>query len=161
MKRLFIIFIAFAAIAHGQQAPILLRQAGHCLAHYGFEPLADASHAHSAGYLFDTKTWPDDKYLVVVIYTDQNRRKGFVYGFSVEENAGQRVLHLDNNGQFDRSTKDTHWEGDLLGGVWTHEYFQRAIARIGSRPASLLLPKELRATMPSVSCTSYADQASK
>jgi hypothetical protein len=113
------------------------------------------------GYLLDRKSSPGEKYLYVVAYTGSTRNEGFVFGVAVERQGSSRTLTINNNGRFATSglRVDFVRGGDPLGGIWTQGHMISAIETIKRRPEFAFRVKNLRASIPSLTCDSYVRQS--
>src|SRR5271165_889100 len=153
--------------AHAQQQPPrVLLDAAHCLAIKGFLPAAKTA-TLSAGYFIDSKSYPGDRVMYVVVYKDGQRSHGMVFSVFLTNKSTQQVFDIQNNGEFVRSSKysaafkregvDFVVGGDPLGGVWTQEHIAMAIKKIGLQPIVEVPAKDLSNPSISVQCESYAD----
>jgi hypothetical protein len=151
--------------AHAQQQPPrLLLDAAHCLTIKGFLPTAKTA-TLSSGFLVDSKSYPGDRVLYVVVYTNGTRSHGLVFSIFLTNKDAQQVFNIQNNGEFVRSGKegaafkregvDFVNGGDPLWGIWTQEHIAMAIKKIGLQPIVEVPTKDLSSI--SVRCESYAD----
>lgn len=152
--------------AHAQQPPRVLLDAAHCLAIKGFLPAAKTATV-SSGYLVDSKSYPGNRVLYVVVYTNPQHSHGLVFSIFLTDKDGQQVFNIQNNAEFVRSSKDgaafkregvdfVHG-GDPLGGIWTQEHIAMAIKKIGFQPTVEVPAQNLSNPSISVQCESYAD----
>jgi hypothetical protein len=153
--------------AHAQQQPPkVLLDAAHCLAIKGFLPAAKTA-TLSSGYLVDSKAYPGERVLYVVVYTNPQRSHGMVFSIFLTNKDTRQVFSIQNNGEFVRSSKngapfkregiDFVNGGDPLGGIWTQEHIVMAIKKIGLQPIVKVPAEDLSSPSISVQCESYAD----
>lgn len=119
------------------------------------------------GYLLDSKSYPNDRVLYIVVYTNQQRSRGMVFSIFLDQEAAQEIFNIQNNAEFVRSTKegdafrkegvDFVDGGDPLGGMWTQEHIAMAVKRIGLRPTAEVPLKGLLNPSVWVRCNSYVD----
>ncbi len=161
------ITICLSNSAHAQQQPPrVLLDAVHCLAIKGFLPTAKTA-TLSSGYLVDSKSYPGDRVLYVVVYTNRTRSHGMVFSIFLTVKDTQQVFNIQNNAEFVRSGKegaafkregvDFVNGGDPLWGIWTQEHIAIAIKRIGLQPIVEVPAKDLSNPSIPVQCESYAD----
>ncbi len=161
------IAICLNVSAHAQQQPPkVLLDAAHCLAIKGFLP-ATKTATLSSGYLVDSKSYPGDRVLYVVVYKDPQRSHGMVFSIFLTNKDTRQVFNIQNNGEFVRSSKegaafkregvDFVDGGDPLWGIWTQEHIAMAIKKIGLQPIVEVPIKDLSIPPASVQCESYAD----
>jgi hypothetical protein len=159
--------ICLSVSAHAQQQPPrILLDAVHCLAIKGFLP-ASKTAALSSGYFVDSKSYPGERVLYVVVYANPQRSHGMVFSVFLINKNTQQVFNIQNNGEFVRSSKDNGAfkkegvdfvdGGDPLWGVWTQEHIAMAIKKIGLQPIVEVPAKDLSNSSISVQCESYAD----
>lgn len=58
------------------------------------------------GYLLDSKSYPNDRVLYIVVYTNQQRSRGMVFSIFLDQEAAQEIFNIQNNAEFVRSTKE-------------------------------------------------------
>jgi hypothetical protein len=140
------------------KAPLLLRQAAHCLV-TDSPDLRRLLHEKelNLGYYLDSKSYPGEEALYVVSYSGSKFDKGLAYVFFVRQKDKRLVLRVENNAAFLKKKKRVEFLENPVGGVWTQEHLEEAIDRIGQDAMYIFPVKELRAPSPDVSCESYAD----
>jgi hypothetical protein len=148
-----------------EQPPRLLLDAAHCLAIKGFLPAAKTA-SLSSGYLVDSKSYPGEKVLYVVVYASPQHSEGMVFSIFLTQKGARTVFNIQNNGKFLRSTKegaafrreavDFVDGGDPLGGIWTQEHIALAIKDIGRQPIVDVPVQNLLNPSAAVQCESYA-----
>jgi hypothetical protein len=154
--------------AHAQQqAPKLLVDATHCLSIKGFLPTVKTA-TLSSGYFVDSKSYPGDRVLYVVVYTSPQRSRGMVFSIFLTHKGTQQVFNIQNNGGFVRFSKkgaafpregvDFVEDGQPLGGIWTQEHIALAIKKIGLQPVVEVSVIDLLNPSTTVRCESYADR---
>jgi hypothetical protein len=162
------IAICLSIPAHAQQqAPKLQVDAAHCLSTEGFLPTAKTATLR-AGYYVDSKSYPGDRVLYVVIYTSLRRSRGMVFSIFLTRKGAQQVFNIQNNGEFVRSIKrgaafrregvDFVPGGDPLWGIWTQEHIALAIKKIGLQPVVEIPAVDLLNPSTTVRCESYVDR---
>jgi hypothetical protein len=145
-------------------APKLLLDGGHCLA-VGKQDWLGLAHsgatALSLGYLFDTKSYPGQRVLFVVDYSDTAGHGGKVFTIFVSERSGRQIFDIQNNAKFIESKKgigEIDFVEPPLGGTGTQEDLAAAIRRIDREPRFTVPVKDLLAPSAVTHCTSYADK---
>lgn len=146
-----------------EQTPKLLLSGAHCLAvgKQDWLGLADSSPPTlTLGYLFDTKSYPGEKVLFVVEYSDTAKHSGKVFTIFVRERSGHQVFDIQNNAKFTNSKKGINGIGFTeppLGGTGTQEDLVAAIKRVERLPSFTVRVKDLL-TSSAAQCISYADK---
>ena len=137
---------------------------GHCLA-VGKQDWLGLAHsgatALSLGYLFDTKSYPGQRVLFVVDYSDTAGHGGKVFTIFVSERSGRQIFDIQNNAKFIESKKgigEIDFVEPPLGGTGTQEDLAAAIRRIDREPRFTVPVKDLLAPSAVTHCTSYADK---
>ena len=87
-----------------EQAPTLLLGAAHCISAKGFLLPMKAT-TLTLGYLDDTKSYPGDEVLYVVVYSGPLRSDGWVFSVILSSGKGSPHLSINNNAKFVRSYK--------------------------------------------------------
>lgn len=152
-----------ASLCAQEQTPKLLMSGAHCLAvgRQDWLGLADSSPTTlTLGYLLDTKSYPGEKVLFVVDYSDTAKHSGKVFTIFVRERGGHQVFDIQNNAKFTKSKKGINGIGFIeppLGGTGTQEDLAAAIKRI-ERAQSFTVPVKDLLTSSAAQCTSYADK---
>ncbi|HSE49084.1 MAG TPA: hypothetical protein VLA96_07760 [Terriglobales bacterium] len=158
--RVFALLFCLSAATYAQQAPRLLREAGHCLATQEANWLRlneKSPKTVSAGVFLDRKSYPGEEYLYVVVYDHGTRDRGFVFGVSVGREGRLHTLTVNNNARFVAAGEKVEFapNEDPLWGIWTQQHMLAAIRRIRKEPAFMLRLSNLHREMPSVQCDSY------
>jgi hypothetical protein len=139
-----------------EQAPTLLRGAAHCLVAKSFlQPSA-----LDLGYFVDTRSWPGERVLYVVSYTDSSQFKGYVYTIFLSQRHGRHAYNIQNNAKFVRritGTQGVDFVEPPLGGIWTQEHLAAAILRIGNLPRFALTGRDWKMDPSFDGCHSYTD----
>jgi hypothetical protein len=166
-RYLALILLVGTTVCAQEQVPTVLLGAAHCLSNKGFLPLSKATEL-SLGYLDDTKSYPGDEVLYVVVYGGPRRSDGWVFSVFLSQKNGRRIFSIQNNAKFVRSSKegvafrkegvDFVVGGDPLGGVWTQEHIAKAIQRIERKPKFTVRVKDLLEPPALTQCESYADR---
>jgi hypothetical protein len=139
-----------------EQAPKLLREAAHCLA---IKTHSKAT-VLSLGYLVDTKSYPGEEVLYVVVYTGPGRSEGMVFTIVVRQQDRRRIFDIQNNAKFVRSKSGidgVDFVEPPLGGTWTQEHLAAAIKRIERHPRFVFRVRDLLTPSTATQCESYAD----
>ena len=144
--------------------PKLLLDAARCLSTKGFLP-ASMPKMLTSGYLIDSKSYPGDTVLYVVVYSTQRRSEGFVFSIFLANNRTHKVFNIQNNGRFVRShvgpapfkKDDIDFPDPPLGGIWTQEHIAHAIKQIGYKKTFSIPVKDVASLPTSGECESYAD----
>jgi hypothetical protein len=140
------------------KAPLLLRQAAHCLV-TDSPDLRRLLHEKelNLGYFLDAKSYPGEEALYVVDYSGPKLAKGLAYVFFVRQKDKRLVLRVENTASFLRKKKKVEFLENPVGGAWTQEHLEEAIDRIGQDAMYIFPVKELRAPYPDLTCESFAD----
>ena len=161
---LFLLFASVSALSAQEQTPKLLLDGAHCLAvgKQDWLGLARSSATTlSMGYLFDTKSYPGEKVLFVVAYSDGGGHGGKVFTIFVSERSGRQIFDIQNNAKFIKSKNDVggiDFVEPPLGGTGTQEDLAAAIKRIERQPKFAVSVKNLLAPSALTRCESYADK---
>lgn len=167
MNRILSLLLCLGTTALAQeQAPTLLLGAAHCISAKGFLLPMKAT-TLTLGYLDDTKSYPGDEVLYVVVYSGPLRSDGWVFSVILSQEKGLRIFSINNNAKFVRSYKKGvafRKEGvdfvsgeDPLGGIWTQEHIAMAIHRIERQPRFEVDAKDVLKPLSPTRCESYAD----
>ncbi len=168
MKRYSILCLLFTSLSAPlfaqEKTPVLLLNAAHCLAVEKQDWLGlTRSNATTLnlGYLFDTKSYLDEKILFVVDYFDTAGHGGKVFTIFVSERSGRQIFDVQNNARFMKSKKSIgsiEFVEPPLGGTGTQEDLVAAIKRIERGPRFTVPVKDLLAPSAVTQCRSYADK---
>lgn len=130
----------------------------HCLKTADLDWLADSVVLETAkrvqiGLRHDRRTYPGQDVIIVVVF--EGRSKGHVFEVIREDQEENRAYRIENNGSFRLGNYRMEWRGEILGGIWTHEYMEKNIRRIMRGPKVWVDVKTAEKPMPEVACTWY------
>ena len=168
MKRYLIWFLLFACLhvplSAQEETPKLLLYGAHCLAVGKQDWLGLArstATSRNMGYLFDTKSYPGQRVLFVVAYSESGGHGGKVFTIFVSGRSGRQIFDIQNTAKFIKSKKGIDgidFVEPPLGGTGTQEDLAAAIKRIERGPKFTVQVKELLAPSAVAHCASYADK---
>jgi hypothetical protein len=94
--------------------------------------------------------------LFVVIY--ESRSTGQVFDLLDETRDGGRKLTVTNNGRFSVDGARIKYLGEILGGIWTHELFDRTIKEVSAKPSFSVPVSRIMQSFPGTRCSSYVEK---
>jgi hypothetical protein len=118
-------------------------------------PLSDERGLLRFGFKWDRASWPGQRNLFVVIY--ESRSIGQVFLLADETKNGKTRLTIANNGRFSVEGPRIKYLGEILGGIWTHELFDRTIKEVLAKPWFSVSVSRITQTFPGT-CSSYVEQ---
>lgn len=101
----------------------------------------------------DRKAYRGKDFIVVVVL--ESATKGDVFELTREDHGKKRSFRIENNGSFKVGHKGMEWPGEILGGIWTHEYMDRNIRRLLTQPSIAVTVRTALRFDPKLTCSSY------
>ncbi len=147
--------------------PDLLFGAAHCLAshnHVWGNSVVHRTLTLNLGYVLDTRSWPGQRVMYVVAYTNNERTTGLVFTARVDKRGGHQSIRVANNARFViRSVGEDVVSGvdfvePPLGGNWTVEHLASAIKQIKKGSLYRLPLSEALLPRTDIECSTYGDE---
>ncbi|MFI5247663.1 MAG: hypothetical protein ACHQWV_03820 [Nitrospirales bacterium] len=115
------------------------------------------------GYLVDSKSYPGERVLYLVSYSESKRSEGLVFTILLRHHDGKDSFDIQNNARFVRVAKGGEYDGvsfpePPLGGEGTQGQIASAIRQIERRPSFSVPVADLLRPSASIRCESYADK---
>ena len=134
----------------------------HCLKVGDIDWLGDSAVLDKAkilqvGLRHDRKTYPGEDVIFIVVF--ENRTKGDVFELTRQDHKGIRSYRIENNGSFTLGPRGLKWRGEILGGIWTHEYIEENVRKLLKRRRIAISIKAALRPNPHVTCSSYVSEA--
>ena len=136
------------------------REVMHCLKAGDLDWLGDSDVLESAktflvGLRHDRRTYPGENVITAVVF--EGREHGDVFELTREDKGLIRTYKIQNNGSFKLDHKRIQWQGEILGGIWTHHYIEMNIMKIIRGPKIWVPLKSVLRPAPHVICQSYVN----
>lgn len=136
------------------------REVMHCLKAGDLDWLGDSDVLDKAktfrlGLRHDRRTYPGEDVITVVVF--ESREQGDVFELTRKDKGLIRTYRIQNNGSFKLGAKGMQWPGEILGGIWTHDYIEANIRKIMHGPKIRVPLKMALRPAPHVTCQSYVD----
>jgi len=133
----------------------------HCLKVGEIDWLSDSAVLEKAkilqvGLRHDRTTYPGKDVIFAVVL--ETPAKGDVFELTRENRQGVRSYRIENNGSFTLGAKGVKWRGEILGGIWTHEYIERNVRKLLKRRSITISIRAALRPNPQATCSSYASE---
>lgn len=130
----------------------------HCLTDVELNWLGDSAKLDRAkalrvGLRHDRQTYPGKDFIFVVVL--ESSTKGDVFELTREDHKESRSCRIQNNGQSKIGHQGMEWPGEILGGIWTHEYVERNVRLLLKGPKITIPARAALKSNPRVTCSSY------
>ncbi len=145
-----------ATVHAGEQTPELLIHAAQCLTAKQHLPPTKAT-SLNLGYLVDEKSYPGEKVLYLVDYSDPGRSRGYVFAIFLTQQGSSEIFNIQNNARFVAKKDGIDFVEPPLGGTWTQEHLTSAIKQIERQPSFTVPVKDLLPPSSLIRCGSYTD----
>ena len=119
----------------------------------GDSAFLDKSKVLHVAFSHDRKTYPGQDVIFVVVLESGTR--GDVFELTHENQGSKRNYRVENNGSFKIGPKGLKWTGEILGGIWTHEYIERNIRRLLRQPSVAIPVRTALRSYREITCSSY------
>lgn len=119
----------------------------------GNSPALERAKILEVGLRHDRKTYPGEDMVFVVVFEGPTR--GDVFELTRKNHGRRRSYRIENNGEFKLRSGQVEWIGEILGGIWTHEYIEGNIKRIVRGPKTWVRVTDVLKPFHQVTCMSF------
>lgn len=130
----------------------------HCLKVGDRDWLADSAALAKAKWLrvgitHDRRSYSGEDVIFAVVL--ESPASGDVFELTRHSDKTHREYTIENNGSFQLGRRGFEWRNEILGGIWTHEYFERNVRKIMRGSKIWVSAKSVLRPITGVSCGSY------